>query len=471
MAEHRLSTILAIDLVEYSALMRQGSDKLLAALNELFQSTVRPQVKAHSGRIAKLMGDGAIVEFNSARSAVLCAAAIQNAMQADPPPYNFSQRLALRMGVHAGDVAVEAGDVFGDGVNIAARLEAAAEPGAVLVSKLVTDLAGSGLPVGFRNEGLHRFKNIDVPLEILSVVLDPDVAHNEPSDATRNEEVRFASSDDGVTLAWTASGEGPPIVKAPAWISRLDLDWRNPYLAHYIKFFSQSHRFIRFDARGNGLSDREIPEMSFEQMVEDLHAVFDAAEVERAPILGISQGCAVAAAFASRYPARVSSIVMIGSYPLGRSKRVSAKDRERASAMQAMMKVGWDDDYPSLRDMIAEMIVPLASLEDRRQFAEDMRETVTPEIMSRYRKVLDDIDVTAILPEIKVPCLVMHCSGDRMHPIEQGRFMAARLPMARFLSYESPNHTPSENDPCWPQMQREIDLFLSENRTDRASVH
>ena len=199
-------------------------------------------------------------------------------------------------------------------------------------------------------------------------------------------------------------------------------------------------------------------------MIEDLRAVFDAAEVERAPILGMSQGCAVAAAFAARFPERISGIVMVGGFPLGRSKRPVKRDQEKASAMQTMMKVGWDDDYPSLRDMMADMIVPLASVEDRRQFAEAMRDMVTPEVVSSYRKVIDEIDVTDILPDIQAPCLVLHCDGDRMHPVEQGRLMASLLPEARFVTYESSSHIPSANDPCWPLMNAEIERFLKQCR-------
>ncbi|MCU9839402.1 alpha/beta fold hydrolase [Ruegeria sp. WL0004] len=462
MAERRLASILAMDVVGYSALMEKGRDELLRALDQVFRSSVRPKVKAHGGRVVKLMGDGAIVEFGSARDAVLCAAEIQEWMRSDSIPYGFSEQLALRMGIHAGDVTASAGDIFGEAVNVAARLEAAAPEGGVLISKLVADLAGSSLPLTFRNEGIHRFKNIEEPLHVLSIVAKRDDFASKKKIPDAREDIRFAKSDDGVRLAWTAAGTGAPLVKAPAWISRLDMDLRLPHLAHFVRSFSQSHRFIRFDARGNGLSDRDIPEITFEQMVEDLRTVFDAAKVESSAILSMSQGCAVAAAFAARYPERVKGIVMVGGFPLGRAKRHTQRDRDRAVAMQAMMKAGWDDDYPSLRDMMADIIVPLASVEDRRQFAEAMRDMVTPEIISRYRKVLDDIDVTDILSEVKAPCLVLHCDGDRMHPAEQGRLMASHLPNARFVTYESASHLPSANDPCWPQIKSEILEFLDQ---------
>jgi class 3 adenylate cyclase/pimeloyl-ACP methyl ester carboxylesterase len=462
-SERRLATILAIDVVGYSALTQRYGEAVVSALNDVFRLLVRPQVKEYHGRVVKLSGDGALVEFKSARDAVICAAQIQKEMRSDRPPYSFSEQLLLRMGIHAGDVVVNAGDVFGDGVNIAARLEAAAPPGEVFISSLVADLAGGDLPVSYRSEGPRRYKNIEKPVETLSVVLDTsrDLKFEQPRVFTQIEQ--FVKTADGVTLAWAETGSGPPIVRAPAWISRLDLDSRLPYLSHWIDFFSKTHRFIRFDARGNGLSDRDIPAMSFELMVEDMRAVFDASGIEKASLFGTSQGAAIAAAFAAKYPDRVSSIIMFGGFPQGRLRRKSAKDAQKAVAMQAMMKAGWDDDYPSLRDLMADIIVPLATREDRRQFAEDMKSIVSPEIMSQYRAALDDIDINLLLEDVKAPCLVMHCSGDRMHPIAQGRMMAAGLPNARFVPFDSVNHLPTENDPCWPLIQREINEFWNLN--------
>ena len=131
--------------------------------------------------------------------------------------------------------------------------------------------------------------------------------------------------------------------------------------------------------RANGLSDWEAPTISFEDAVNDLESVFDAAGIERAPIFGISQGSAIAAAFAARAPDRVSAIVMVGGFPQGRAKRNSPKGQNAAKAMQAMMQANWDDDYPSLRDLMAEIIAPLASIEDRRTFAKDMRDMISSE--------------------------------------------------------------------------------------------
>ena len=462
MATRRLATVLSIDVVGFSRLMQSDASGLLSVLNTIFRLTVKPEVEAHNGRIIKLLGDGALVEFSSAYEALVCADNIQRKMRSREPPYDYETQIFMRMGIHAGDVLVEGDDIFGDGVNIAARLQSEAEAGGVLVSRMIADLAGSDLPFKLRREGNRSLKNISSPVETLSIDFTDKNVELTRSKQAQSLEIRFCKSVDGQGLAWTSVGDGPVIVKAPNWIGHLEHDWHHPGLTHVFDSLSRHHRVIYFDSRGNGLSDWDMDEVTFELMVEDLKTVFDAAGVDRAPVLGMSQGCAIAAAFAARYPERVSAILMFGGFAEGRAKRKSAKDQERAKAMQAMMTAGWDDDYPSMRDLIADVIVPEASLEDRRHYAEIMRDMISPENMGRYREALDNFDVTDLLPQVKAPCLVMHCKGDRMQPIEQGRKLAAGIPNARFIAYDSNNHVLTENDPCWPLAEHEMLNFLSD---------
>ena len=153
---------------------------------------------------------------------------------------------------------------------------------------------------------------------------------------------------------------------------------------------------------------------------------------------------------------------MIGGFPVGRTKRTSKKDVERALAIRQMMTTGWDDDFPSLRDLMAQIIVPGASDEERRQFARDMRKMISPENMGRYREVIDSIDILELLPSVLVPCLVCHATGDRMQPVEQGRLFARGLPNSRFIAYDSPNHGTTESDPEWPRLERDVLAFLAQ---------
>lgn len=461
MGHRRLAAILSLDVVGYSRMMQGGSGPLLKTLNTLYRDLVTKVVQGNNGRVVKLLGDGALIEFPSAGQALDAAIAIQTRLREPDHPYQTPERIQLRAGLHVGDITVEGDDIFGDGINIAARLQAAAEPGGVLASRMLCDLAGADFSDRLRGQGLRSFKGIAQPIEVLSVDFT-DAGRLEARAAfATTQEIQYCRTDDNVNLAWSAVGEGSPVVKAPNWVGHLELDWRNPGIAPICTSIARHYRLIRFDARLNGLSDWEAEICSFDRFVDDLEAVFDTAGVERAPILAISQGSAVAAAFAARRPERVSAIAMIGGFPVGRAKRTSKKDVERALAMRQMMTAGWDDDYPSLRDLMAQIIVPGASEEARRQFAKDMRKMISPENMGRYREVIDYIDIRDLLPSVQAPCLVCHATGDRMQPVEQGRMFAKGLPNARFVAYESPNHGMTENDPEWPRLERDVLAFLA----------
>ncbi len=449
----RMAAILALDAAGYTARMAADRDATLAALRRVFRDVVRPGIAAEDGRVVKLTGDGALAEFPSAAGAVLAAAAIQRALSDDP--------VRLRAGVHVGDVTMEGGDVFGDAVNIAARLEAAAPEGGVLVSRAAADMAGGGLDVTLEPRGALRLKGVPRPLEALAVALDGARRDAAVADLSAAQEVRFAVSADGTRLAWAAFGEGPTLVKAPNFIQSLDGDLETLQGA-YLLDLARHRRVVRFDQRGNGLSDRRPGRLSFEAFVDDLEAVFDAAGVERAPVFGLSQGASIAVAFAARRPERVSGLVLVGGFAKGYAVRDEPRHAELLAALDAMSRVGWDDPYPSMRDHQARLIAPGAAEQDLRDYAEHVRLAIDGDEFERFRGVLAQIDVTGILPQVRCPALVLHAAGERLHPPSQGRALAAGIADARFVRLDSPNHVPVRYDPAWPVALREIDAFLAE---------
>src|SRR5436190_19125630 len=169
--ERRLTAILAADVVGYSRLMTIDETGTLAALTSLRKNLVNPKISEHNGRIVKLTGDGMLIEFPSVVSAVACAVDIQSAMRtrnASEP----AARIEFRMGVNLGDVIVEEGDIFGDGVNVASRLESIAPVGGIAVSQSVRDHVGKRLDLIFEDMGERRLKNIETPLRVYSVSPD-----------------------------------------------------------------------------------------------------------------------------------------------------------------------------------------------------------------------------------------------------------------------------------------------------------
>ena len=167
--ERRLAAILAADVVGYSRLMGDDEAGTLAALKAYREELIDPTIADHSGRLVKLMGDGALVEFASAVDAVVCAVALQEAMAARNIEAPEQRRIVLRIGINIGDLIVEGDDLYGDGVNIAARLEGLAEPGGICVSGKVYEEVKNKVAFGFEDLGEQRVKNIAEPVQVFRV--------------------------------------------------------------------------------------------------------------------------------------------------------------------------------------------------------------------------------------------------------------------------------------------------------------
>ncbi|TCL72612.1 tetratricopeptide repeat protein [Rhizobium sp. BK251] len=167
--ERRLTAILAADVVGYSRLMSADEAGTLAAVKKHRAEFLDPTVRDHKGRIVKLTGDGVLIEFSSVVNAVACAAAIQQGMLQRNVDVARERRVELRIGIHLGDVIVEDGDIFGDGVNVAARLEGIAETGGIAVSASVRDHVGSRLDLVFEDRGEHFLKNIEQSIRVYEI--------------------------------------------------------------------------------------------------------------------------------------------------------------------------------------------------------------------------------------------------------------------------------------------------------------
>ena len=171
----KLTTILAMDVVAYSRLMEIDEEGTLDILKIIRSSIAVPAIARHSGRIVKLMGDGTLVEFSSVVDGLQCAVDIQRELAARNGSVSENQRLQIRIGLHLGDIIVEDDDIYGDGVNVAARLQGIAEPGGIVLSKQVHDHIGTKVPVRFIPLGEQSVKNISRPIQAYRVDLTPDL--------------------------------------------------------------------------------------------------------------------------------------------------------------------------------------------------------------------------------------------------------------------------------------------------------
>jgi DNA-binding SARP family transcriptional activator/pimeloyl-ACP methyl ester carboxylesterase len=273
------------------------------------------------------------------------------------------------------------------------------------------------------------------------------------------QEVRFCRASDGTGLAYAVTGTGPPLVKTANWMGHLELDWQNPIWAPWLAMLSEGRRFVRYDERGNGLSDWNAG-FSFEAFVDDLANVVDAAGLERFDVIGISQGAAVAVAYATAHPERVRRMVLFGGFAAGREGRASEEEKARREAMMTLTAQGWGAENPAFRQMFTSLLVPEASTEEQEAFNEMQRLATSPENCAAIQRVNYAIDVRDLLASVAVPTLVAHSRGDAMVPFEAGRALARGIPNARFLPLDSRNHMLLAREPAWEIFRDEVRAFL-----------
>jgi class 3 adenylate cyclase len=385
----KLVAILAADIAGYSRLVGADEDRTLARLRALRSDLIDPAISVHHGRVVKRTGDGFLIEFRSVVDAVRCAIEVQKGMverNAGLPP---ERRIEFRVGIHLGDV-VEAsdGDLMGDGVNIAARLEGIADRGGICISRQVLDQIEGKLDLSYRELGRQNLKNIVKPVEVYGILFDTAVVPGSQFLTTVNlkQEIRYCKAPDGVRLAYATVGTGPPILRSAHWLGHLEYDWELPIARHFLLGLANDHTLIRYDARGNGLSDWDVDKISLDAWVSDMETVADAAGLTRFPLLGFSQGCAVSIAYAVRHPERVSHLILYGGFAAGTNKRpdVTTADRERFAAMKTLVKQGWGADNPAFRQIFTSMMMPTATNDQEDAFNELQRLSGSPECATRY---------------------------------------------------------------------------------------
>ncbi|HSN84115.1 MAG TPA: alpha/beta fold hydrolase [Polyangiales bacterium] len=277
----------------------------------------------------------------------------------------------------------------------------------------------------------------------------------------QRQKIHFCQTSDGVKLAWAELGEGPPLVKAGNWCSHLELDRESLVWRHIMASLSTGRRLIRYDARGNGLSDHDVEEVSFERWVSDLGTVVEAARLERFALIGISQGAAVAAAYAARFPERVSALVLVCGLVRGWRLKGLPRVTRHFEALLSLMEGGWGQDNPAFRQIFSTAFFPEAFKEALDGFNDLQRRSATPQNAIQILSTIGDIDIRAEVSNVRAPTLVIHGRNDMVIPFSDGKELAAAIPGARFVPLETKNHIPLADDPAWARMESEIEGFLA----------
>jgi len=230
---------------------------------------------------------------------------------------------------------------------------------------------------------------------------------------------------------------------------------------HWVRELSRDRRLVRFDERGNPMSQREVADLSIDRMVEDLEAVVDAVGLERFPLLGISQGGAYAIAFAATHPARVSKLVLLGGFARLRFAG-GAYGAAPAETFASLIETGWGRNNPAVRQLFTTLFLPEGTREQHDWFNELQARTASPAQAARVLRMLSAFDVEPLLPTLRVPTLVIHARHDAVAAYRSGVAFAATIPGARLVSLESHNHILLEDEPAFPVMLAELRRFLDE---------
>lgn len=275
--------------------------------------------------------------------------------------------------------------------------------------------------------------------------------------------VGFCKAADGVKIAYASVGSGPPLVKTANWLNHLDLDWESPIWGDMFQTLAEKNTFIRYDERGNGLSDWDVADISFSSFLHDLETVVDSQSLDRFPLLGMSQGCAVSIEYAVRHPERVSALILVGGYASGWRVGMSDEERERREAVLTLTRLGWGTANPAYRHIFSRTFMPDADPEKLAWFDDFQRQTTSPENAVRFQEAFGDIDVRDLLPHVQAPTLILHARGDQRIPLDYGRELAAGIPNARMVTLESNSHIIPSDEPAWQVCMDEIARFLEEN--------
>ncbi|MFV2054154.1 alpha/beta fold hydrolase [Aliiroseovarius sp. YM-037] len=284
-----------------------------------------------------------------------------------------------------------------------------------------------------------------------------------PRQMLRNQNIGFCHASDGARIAYATVGEGRPLVKAANWLNHLVLDWGSPIWGQTFAACADGRQFIRYDERGNGLSDWEVEDLSFEAFVKDLETVVDALGLERFPLLGISQGCAVSVEYAARHPERVSGLVLISGYATGWRIGASAEEQERREAVLTLTRHGWGTSNPAYRHIFSQTFMPDAKPEELAWFDEFQRQTTSAENAVRFQEAFGDIDVRETMGKVQAPTIVFHARNDQRIAIEQGRDLAVGIPGAEFVPLDSRNHILLGHEPAWQECVERTTEFLTQH--------
>jgi class 3 adenylate cyclase/pimeloyl-ACP methyl ester carboxylesterase len=497
MSEQRqLAAIMFTDIEGYTAQMGADERRAISAVQRSRREQ-RALVEEYGGKWLQEIGDGALCTFPSAVDAVSCGLEIQRVFLADPDVH-------LRIGIHEGDIVVSGNDVFGDGVNIASRIQQLANPGSICVSGKVFDEIRNKPDIAVIPLGEQQLKNVDHLVAVYAITSQEKAAAVRSrwrrrrtwfgavaaavlgvalfygADTDRREtllagfllelpkwvgdpieqEIGFATTSDGVQIAYATSGEGPAVVQVLGWFSNVEL--QPVYDAgDTLRRMAKSHLHVRYDGRGSGLSDRDVADHSLEARVRDLETVVEALGLDRFAIQAVSAGGPTAITYAARHPHTVTRMAFLSAFA-----RVpqDPEFQARGQAVADAMRVGWTLETPAYRNVFITLMAPNADGVQLRIYNEFLRGLNNGRDAASMMESLMSLDTSEAARSLDLPALVIHARGDQLVPLDTGgRDLAGLIPGARLMLVDGDDHAMPPGSPGFDEVWDATVEFFAED--------
>jgi class 3 adenylate cyclase/pimeloyl-ACP methyl ester carboxylesterase len=271
--------------------------------------------------------------------------------------------------------------------------------------------------------------------------------------------VQFAKRKDGVTLAYSIFGSGPPLVMPPPWVTSLSFAIEDPFMSKYLQRLAQHMTVIFYDKHGCGQSDRNRKDFTLESELLDLETVVDHVGFEEFSLFGTSMAGSISIAYAARHPKRVTRLILYGTFANG--EKLSKKKVQ--AAIISFVEASWGMGSKALADIF----IPGANSDELQSLAKYQRLSSSPDMAARILELVYSIDVTKVLSSIKIPTLILHRDHDKTISAQHGRHLAAEIPDAHFKILSGNHHPPwyGESD----EVINEVLNFLGIVTTDKTT--
>jgi pimeloyl-ACP methyl ester carboxylesterase len=314
-------------------------------------------------------------------------------------------------------------------------MENLSDAGGICISGTAYDQVENKLGLSYEYLGEQTVKNIAKPVRVYRVLIDSGTF---ASTNIIDQHIQFCTTVDGVRIAYALVGHGPFLVFPPAWVSHLQLQLEHPFTREYLEKGTRNQTFLLYDRHGCGLSERNRTEFTLESEVRSLEAVIDHLKLKRFALFGFSCGGPIATAYAIKYPRRVSHLILFDSYARGEALTTEEFKKSFISLVRSAWGVG--------SKALADMFLPGGDVSALKWITRLQREAATAETAAKLLDLSYNLNVTDLLPRLRVPTLVIHRKGCKAIPFNLGREMASMIPNSRFVPLEGSIHLPFFGD-------------------------